>query len=126
MTQNNSYSDTAMYDASRNWSDAQWARFLQCDKKEIPSIRNYINGKDDRGNLRFLAGVFIEKNKDKYDWWFHLAHLCYSSKKPFATYEEALNFSKNFITKFQFNRAQQKLLEVPRYAAMMMKIHGER
>jgi len=118
--------DTRLYDAAQHWSDAQWARFLQVDTKEIPSIRNYMNGKDEQGNLRFLAGVFIEKNKDKYDWWFHLASYCYSTKEPFATYDKALDFSKRFLLGFNFNKTQQKLLDIPRYSAMMMKIHGER
>lgn len=113
--------DTRLYDAAQHWSDAQWARFLNCDKKEIPSIRKYM-----AGDQKFLSGIFIEKNKDKYDWWFHFAFYCYSVKEPFAKYDNALDYSKRFLTGFQFNKTQQKLLDIPRYAAMMIKIYGER
>jgi hypothetical protein len=113
--------DTRLYDASMHWSDAQWARFLQVDIKEMPSIRKYM-----AGDQRFMSGIFIEKNKDKYDWWFHFAFYCYSTKQPFATYDEALEFSKRFLLKFDFNKTQQKLLDIPRYAAMLIKIYGGR
>ncbi len=119
--------DTRLYDAAQHWSDAQWARFLRCDKKEIPSIRRYMLGKDSRGRCKCLSGVFIEPHDSCYDWWFHFANFyCYSTQQPFASYDEALDFSKRYLIACNFNKFQQDLFDVPRYAAMMMKIHGER
>ncbi len=127
MAQNYLYTDTSMYDASRNWSDAQWARFLRCNKKDIPSIRNYMLGNYDNGTLRFLSGCFIEKQSNGYDWHWHFADFYWkSSQKPFKTYEEAERFSKYFLTCYAFNKTQQKMFNVPEYAAMMMSIYGER
>ena len=117
-------SKQTLYDASRNWSDAQWARFLQCDKKEIPSIRRYVNGNDDQGRTTHLSGLFIEQTHEGYEFWFHFANFyCYSSQKPFKTSENAESAAKDFLMRLKFNATQQKLLDIPKYAAMMMNIH---
>lgn len=127
MAQKNIYSDTAMYDASRNWSNAQWARFLQCKKGDVQSIRDYMNGDNADGSFRFLAGCFIEKQPNGYDWHWHFADFYWkSSEQPFATYEEAEHFSKDFLLRCRFNKTQQKMFNIPEYAAMMMSIYEER
>jgi len=127
MAQGNIYSDTAMYDASRNWSAAQWARFLQCDETEVQSILDYMHGNNSNGTHRFLSGCFIERQTNGYNWHWHFANFYWiSSQQPFATYEEAEHFSKVFLMRYHFNKTQQKMFNVPKYAAMMMNIYGER
>ena len=114
-----------LYDAAQSWSDAQWARFLQCDKKDIPSIRQYMYGLNDSNYPIFLSGCFIEKQPAGFDVHFHFADFYwYSSKEPFATHNTALDYSKDFLMRFTFNKTMQKILNVPRYATMMMKIYG--
>lgn len=112
-------SNTTLYDVAQNWSDAQWARFLQCDKKEIPSIRKYMNTCDKDGP----SCCIIEQTKKDCYVWFYFKIYTYSSK-PFATYDEAENFAKNVLMRWNFNKTQQKIFNVPQYAMMMMKIRG--
>ena len=87
----------------------------------------YMNGDNADGSFRFLAGCFIEKQQNGYDWHWHFADFYWkSSEQPFATYEEAEHFSKDFLLHYRFNKTQQKMFNIPEYAAMMMNIYGER
>ena len=109
-----------MYDASRKWSDAQWARFLQCDKNEIPEIRRYLSG-EQPGTL-YTIDCMVFPSDNGWDMYWQLETLYI--KCHFGTYNQAVDFTKNFLMRCHLNKKQQKMFNLPANAVMMMNINA--
>ena len=110
---------TKMYDASRKWSNTQWAKFLQCDKCEIPSIRRYLRGKQPGIFYTIDCRVFPWDNG--WDMYWQLETLY--KRYHFETYEQAIAFTKDFLTRCHLTKMQQKMFNLPANAVMMMSIN---
>lgn len=117
------YKEVTMYDASRKWSDAQWARFLKCDKKEIPSIRSYMKG-EQPGLIYSVDCSVFPSVYGGYDMYWQMEILY--EKYNFKTYDEAVDFAKDFLMRRHLNHTQQKIFNLPANAVMMMNIRKRR
>ena len=111
---------STMYEASRNWSDTQWARFLGVDRSEIPSIKQYING--EQPGMIYDAGCFIFPFNGGYDIHWQIEAIY--QRHHFQTHDKAMSFAKDFLMRYRLTKAQQKLLNLPERAVMMMNIRS--
>lgn len=111
---------STMYEASRNWSDTQWARFLRVDISEIPSIRQYING--EQLSMVYRNACEIHKAMDGWDMYWQIQ--AFYLRFHFQTHDEAMKHAKDFLMRYRLTKTQQKILQLPERAVMMMNIRS--
>ena len=111
---------STMYEASRNWSDTQWARFLGVDKSEIPSIKQYING--EQPSMVHRNACEIYKAIDGWDMYWQIQS--FYLRFHFQTHDEAMKHAKDFLMRHRLTKKQQELLNLPERAVMMMNIRS--
>ncbi len=111
---------STMYEASRNWSDTQWARFLRVAESEIPSIKQYINS--EQPSMVYKNTCELYPMRDGYDVFWQLQ--AFYERHHFPTYNAAMNFAKDFLMRHRLTKKQQELLNLPERAVMMMNIRS--